>query len=285
MAYTYNKKTHRYEDEDGNEEEYEEVEKVIHIDEQEQEQEQEDYTQEAFTPSFNVAPEIVPEEAQVHIPTEEEKKSTLEKMYARLGVEAKKILTEEVEELSPETLGRVNKTSLMAARIFSSICMWGWSIFGIEYQIVAPTVEQSQKMIEPILRITARHAPIVGNISPDVDDVIEAGTAISDYALYAMAMMQQIREDKLANGGRYTGTFRSANGITTSENGLNGNSTRSNDYRGFTTVGNEPTQDTRYEQHTNPEDHLTENERYNRDMLSQLRARDMQSRARKSGRI
>src|SRR5215831_3116104 len=100
---------------------------------EEQEEQQEDYTQEAFTPSFTVAPEIVPDEAQVHVPTEEEKKSTLEKMYARLGVQAKKLLEEEVPDLTPEQLQSVNRTSLLAARIFTSICMWGWSIFGIEY--------------------------------------------------------------------------------------------------------------------------------------------------------
>lgn len=258
--------------------EYEEVEQEV--------EQEENYTPEAFTPVFNVAPEIAPPPTeQVHIPTEDEKKSTLEKMYARLGVKAKELVTEEVLPLTDEQLRYVSRTSLLAARIFTSIAMWGWSIFGVEYQIVAPTVQHSQKMIEPIFRIVARHTPVVGNISPDVDDIIEATTAISDYALYAMAMMQQIREDKLEHNGRYTGTFTSTDRFNTGEIRPSSNGSRSNDIRGFTTPSNEPTENSRDAEHTHPEDHLTDNERFNRDALSLLRARDFQARARKSGRV
>lgn len=244
-----------------------------------------DYTQEAFVPIFNVAAEEAPP-IQPGIPSEDEQKSTLEKMYAKLGLKAKEVLTEEVQPLTDEQLKYVNRTSLLAARIFSSICMWGWSIFGIEYQIVAPTVEHSQKMIEPVLRIAARHTPVVGNISPDVDDIIEAATAISDYALYAMAMMQQIREDKLANGGHYTGTYRYTTGSTSaSQNGFGGEPARSNDFRGYPPASNESDEASRATEYPDPSEHLTEYERQNRDALRQLSIRDFQARARKSGRV
>ena len=174
----------------------------------------------------------------------------------------------------------MNRSSLMAARIFSAIMMWGFSVFGWEYGQLAPTVDYSQRMIQPVFRIIARHSEFVGNISPDADDIIECATAMSDYALYAMATMQMIREDKQSHGGQYTG-----NRANESQARFNGNSTRSNDIRGFTSTRTEPTQDVRNEQYTDTQEHLTAEQQYNRDMLQQLSIRDFETRARRSGRL
>lgn len=247
--------------------------------------ENEAFTQEAFTPVFTIAPEVAPpqDSSNGHIPTTEEQAAAAESIYKKLGVKAKEILEAEPVELTPELAARVNRTSLMAARIFTSVCMWGWSIFGIEYQIVAPTVDHSQRMIEPILRITARHSKFIGNVSPDVDDLIEAGTAMSDYALYAISMMQQIREDKLANAnnGRYNGTIRT--GAYQAQ--FNGANSGPNDFRGPSPSSYEPSQDARNEQHTNTTGDLTADQQYNRDQLHTLSVRDMQYRAKRSGRL
>lgn len=254
------------------------TEDIIHI-----EQDEDEYTQEAFTPIFHVAPDEAPEQVQTPVPTADEQKSTVESVLKKLGVKAKEIAESEPIPLTPELEQRVNKTSLMAARIFSSVSMWGWSIFGIEYQIVAPDVAQSQKMIEPVMRIAARHSKFIGNVSPDVDDVVEAGTAMSDYALYAMATMQQIREDKLANNGRYTGTR--AYRPTTGEVGFNGNGSRPNDLFRPTATSDEPLENTGDAEYTNTQEHLSADQQYNRDMLRQLSIRDLESRVKRSGRL
>lgn len=260
----------------------------IHVDDSEQveqeenEQEQEGYTQEAFTPIFQVVQEEIPEQTQTHIPTQDEQKQTVEGIYKKLGVKAKEFIDSEPQEITPQINENIKRGSLMAARIFSAISMWGFSVFGVEYGQAAPTVDHSYRMIEPLLRITARHTPIVGKISPDVEDAIESATAMSDYALYAMNIMSQIREDKLANNGRYTGT---AYRPTTGETGFNGNGSRSNDIRGFTTHSNEPHEATRGEQHTDTQEHLTNEQQFNRDMLHQLSIRDFETRAKRSGRL
>jgi hypothetical protein len=264
----------------------EEVKEQREEDEQEEQEElrqQGFYTQEAFTPIFQVAPEEVPQEAQVHVPTEEEKKITLENMYKKLGVKAKEFIESPVLEITPEKEKLINRSSIMAARIFSAVMMWGFSVFGWEYGQVAPTVDHSQRMLEPIFRIIARHSEFVGTISPDADDVVECATAMSDYALYAMAMMQHIREDKAANNGRYTGT--SNHRVNEGQTRYNSNAPRSNDLRGPTSASQEPTQNARIREHPYSEEHLTTDQQYNRDMLRQLSIRDFETRSRRQGRI
>ena len=53
---------------------------------QEDSERPQEYTQEAIKPIFTIAQDEVPTSEQVHVPTEEEQKVTLEGIYKKLGV-------------------------------------------------------------------------------------------------------------------------------------------------------------------------------------------------------
>lgn len=238
---------------------------------------------EAFIPQFNIAPDDIPVTSQVHIPTDEEKQKTSENVLGRLGVKAREFASKPVEELTPEQTKTLGRVSLMAARIFSSVSMWAFSIFGFEYGSLAPTPEQSYRMIHPLAKIVTRHADFVGNISPDVDDIIDCLTAVSDYAIEAMAIMSEIREDKLRNNGRYTGRYNPPT-TNTGENRASFSTSGLDNIRENTTVANQRIENNGGTEPVNV-GNLTESERQHHAMLQQLSLRDFQARARRSGRV
>ena len=236
---------------------------------------QEDDIPEAFTPQFTVVPDDIPAEQQVHLPTEEEQKATLDSLYKKVGVKAKEFITSPPQEITPEKQQFVNTTTRLSARILSTVMSWGFSVFGWEYGLLAPTHEQAAKIIEPAMRIVARHSKIVGNVSPDIEDGIDCLTAISDYAVVCMQLMEEIREDKKANNGRYTG-----NNINARETRTSNSPPRSTPIRGYPTNGSQHTENGEATPAV-PTDNLTYYEQYNATMLSRLRERDFAYRARR----
>jgi len=257
------------------------VQKGKEEDEEEKEEEKEsllepdeEYTQDAFIPSFTVAPEEIPEYAQVKVPTPEQKQATLESLLKKTGVKAKEILHAEPIPMTPEMEKAANSGSLMGARLLSTVMMWGYSVIGLEYGILAPSVEQSHKMLYPIGRIVVRHVPMVGKISPDAEDAIEAFHAISEYANHTMIILTQIREEKAANNGRYRTFERQTGAISATP--------RHDDTVRHSTNSTNNAQDVGMAV-PEPIGNLTEAEQYNRAMLRTLSERDINHRVRRSG--
>jgi hypothetical protein len=257
--------------EDSQEEEYEKEDGYTKIDDEDEEE----YEPEAFIPSFTVAPDDIPIEQQTHLPTEEEKKSTIESLYAKLGISVKEALASPALPITAEKEQFVTDTSQLLAKIVSAVSMWLYSIPGIEYSMLAPDEQQADAIVRPLMRVVARHSKVVANVSPDYLDITSSIKAMSDYANHSMQLLMQIREIKL-HGGQYPTNEREANaGI--SSNGHN-------PIQGYSPIGEDanqsdgltPAVDTR---------NFTDDERRNYNALRVLASRDYAYRARRSGRL
>jgi hypothetical protein len=257
--------------EDNQEEENEKEDGYTKIDDEDEEE----YEPEAFIPSFTVAPDDIPLEQQTHLPTEEEKKSTLESLYEKLGISVKEALASPALPITAEKEQFVTDTSQLLAKIVSAVSMWLYSIPGIEYSMLAPDEQQADAIVRPLMRVVARHSKVVANVSPDYLDITSSIKAMSDYANHSMQLLMQIREIKL-HGGQYPTNEREASsGISSNgHNPIQGhppNGENASQIDGLT-----PAVDTR---------NFTDDERRNYDALRVLAARDYAYRARRSGRL
>jgi len=228
---------------------------------------------EAFIPNFTVAPEEIPP-ASNGLPTEEEQKSTLNNLYKKLGVKIDQLKNAPVEPMTPEKDKFVRSSSHMIALVLSSVMTWVFSVSGVEYGVLAPSEEEAERIVTPFMRIYARHSKLVSTISPDYEDAVEGLTAISGYISVSMQMLQIIREDKAKNDGR----------ISKAQVRPSFKSARQDDIRGYTATGNEHVENNGSTDAVDTSN-LTDEQRYNRDMLRQLTERDIQYRARRSGRF
>jgi hypothetical protein len=259
--------------ENSQEEKDEEEDSYTKIDDDDEEEE---YVPEAFIPSFTVAPDEIPIEQQTHLPTEEEKKSVLESLYAKLGISVKEALASPPQPITAEKEQFVTDTSQLLAKIVSAVSMWLYSIPGIEYSMLAPDEQQADAIVRPLMRVVARHSKVVANVSPDYLDLTSSIKAMSDYANHSMQLLMQIREIKLHGGQPYPTNPRETNAGFSS----NGH----NPVQGYSPNGENDSQidglappvDTR---------NFTDDERRNYESLRVLAARDYAYRARRSGRV
>lgn len=228
---------------------------------------------EAFIPSFTVAPEEIPPEVQ--IPGEEEQQKAIDSLYKKLGINVKKFIEQPVQEMTPEKDKFVRDSSHMIAILVSAVSMWGYSIVGgIEYGVLAPTEDQSDNIVRPIMNIIARHSKVVSHISPDYIDIGNSLKALSDYASYSMETLAMIREDK--RNGRQTTSREARPGVT---------ATRSNDVQGQDTAARYEYAQDNGATSSEYSRKLTDDERRNYESLQQLSKRDYEYRARRSGRL
>ena len=243
-----------------------------------QEQEIEEEEPEAFTPSFTVAPDEIPPEQTAaftpNIPSEEEQRGILEKLAGKLGADIKQAMQEPTQPLTPEKEKLVTSVGALGGNLMSAGVALGFSLFGPEYNALAPSPEEGTLIIEPLWRIYVRHSKIAGNLTPDMNDVILSMTALSGYIEVSIHMFNQIREDKRLNGQVTQSQVRPS--FATPRQAPIGEQ--------YTTTNSEYAQNSGV---TPPVDtsKLDDNQRHNYEALRVLSERDYNYRVRRSGRF
>lgn len=81
---------------------------------------------------------------------------------------------------------------------FMAVAAWLWGRIGPEYSVLAPDEKVAQKIVEPLLRIYARHADFLTDVNPDVADVGASMFALVGYVHVSLKLYQQIKQEKEA---------------------------------------------------------------------------------------
>lgn len=76
------------------------------------------------------------------------------------------------------------------------IAGWAWSRIGPEYRGLAPDDKTALRIIEPLMRIYARHAPMLPEANPDVADAGAALFALWGYLQVSLSLYQQIKQEQ-----------------------------------------------------------------------------------------
>lgn len=227
--------------------------------------------------NFSISAEKAPENS---IPEPEEKKPSLaDTVLTRIGIKQDK----NAPEVKPLPGGKLNKSqeefvetvSPLGASILIMVMGWIWAQVDADYRVLAPSQPSATAMVTPLLRIYARHNKTLIKASPDAVDWIMFINAFVLYAHSSLMMLSEInrmkREMQNDTNGNYeprpqenapndASAGRSHLSVTPNENvGSNGG-------------------------RSSAPDHLSERDRQQYESLALLRDRDMQSRARRSGR-
>lgn len=83
--------------------------------------------------------------------------------------------------------------TLSLAAIALATYMWGR--IGPEYGALAPDEKVSQRIVEPLLRVYARHASFLTDINPDIADIGASMFALVGYVHVSMGMYQHIKKE------------------------------------------------------------------------------------------
>jgi Homeodomain-like domain len=117
------------------------------------------------------------------------------------------------------------------------IAAWTWSHAGSEYIILAPDEDVAAQIVTPMLRIWARHAGALTNMSPDWADAGAATFALAGYVRTSWTLYQQIKWENSNNAQQRENDTNGARqysrgGLAQSENGASHFRDRSSDVRG-----------------------------------------------------
>ena len=248
----------------------------------EDEQEEEEIP-EAFIPSFTIAPEEIPPEYQ-SLPTQDQKKQTEQSIFDKLGYsQVKNFLAQPVQESTPEKDKFIRDSSHLAAIVLSACFMWGYSLVGgVEYGVLAPTEEEAEKIVRPIMNIVGRHSKIIGQISPDAVDIGNCFKAISDYANHSMEMLAMIREDKQFGRQGTAREYATERQARNYQQGVRSGVTSNDSRNGYSPISE---QDTTDDGDVLYRANLTDDERRNYEALQQLGKKDLEHRLRQAGRL
>lgn len=199
--------------------------------------------------------------------------------------------------LSEDKLKFVDGTSGLLSEVMVAIMVWIFTIPGAEYSVLAPGYAEARAIIEPLLRIYARHSKIVKEISPDYTDLGAAITALAGYVHVSYLLLDNIRKDKEEHGGQVKYQHQRPDYGTSGEySGETGGYTaESQAGPGYNDNGRTPvhepaevhTGDTQSRGYTAPKPpaDLTPEQQYAYARLQQLSQRDYENRARRSGRL
>lgn len=242
---------------------------------------------EAFIPDFNIAPDDIPPDMQVpsSVPTQEEQQSTLQQLYAKLGLnKAKEFIEQPTLPMTPDKELFVQDSSQLVANLLSSVSTWIFVLVaGIEYQSLAPTPKEAEDMARPVMNIVARHSRTVAKVSPDWVDISHFGKAFSDYSANMWEALREIqrqkREGGAGNNGRYTTNTR------TGQNGTSSTTTGPDDTRGYATAPDNQEYSPNDGIESIPTGDLDEHQRFNFEQLRNLSKKDYEHRARRAGRL
>lgn len=77
-----------------------------------------------------------------------------------------------------------------------AIAGWMWSHQGADYVLLAPDEEVATRIVTPLLRVYARHASFLTDISPDMADVGASLLALVGYVHVSLGLYQQIKQEE-----------------------------------------------------------------------------------------
>jgi hypothetical protein len=77
-----------------------------------------------------------------------------------------------------------------------ALSAWIWGHMGDEYRVLAPSEEVARQIIEPLVRIYARHTPAIGEINPDYADGLSSLVALVGYVHISLELYQHIKRQK-----------------------------------------------------------------------------------------
>ena len=240
------------------------------------------------------------EHTEIPAPTAEElERQEEEQIWQRLVNKAKVRVKEEVskpvQELTPERQKTVKVFSSLVAHLGSSALVFVYTIPGAEYGCLAPNADELFRIIEPLLRIYARHSKVIQNISPDAADVTESLTALGAYMEVSIMLFRQIQQEKkqygAANIYQRPGTGSDvADELTGSgqanyeETPVSNETPRPDNIRRYPRPDNVSSQNGAITNAESGRD-LTADQQFQRDRLLELTNKDVEHRLRRSGRL
>lgn len=77
-----------------------------------------------------------------------------------------------------------------------SIAAYLWGRIGPEYAALAPDENVARQIVEPLLRVYARHANFLVDVNPDVADIGASVLALVGYINVSLSLYQQIKLDQ-----------------------------------------------------------------------------------------
>lgn len=99
-------------------------------------------------------------------------------------------------KLDPKQQRFVDALAPTLALAAMSIAAWMWGRIGPEYAVLAPDENVARNIVEPLLRIYARHANFLIDIDPDVADAGASVFALVGYVNVSLSLYQQIKQDQ-----------------------------------------------------------------------------------------
>lgn len=90
----------------------------------------------------------------------------------------------------------VNAVSPTLALGFMTVAAWMWGRIDPEYGVLAPDENVAMQIVEPLLRIYARHSEFLADINPDVADVGASMFALVGYINVSLKLYQQIKQER-----------------------------------------------------------------------------------------
>jgi hypothetical protein len=188
-------------------------------------------------------------------------------------------------KLDPKRQAFVDNITPTLTLAFIAVATAMWQRIGPEYKQLAPDETVANRIVEPLIRVYARHAVFLTEINPDVADIGASVFALAGYIYASLALYQKIKEDKEAyeqaqSPGPYNRDYRNpAATENTANNPVNGyadvSRTSQGDVRGHSQNGGDA--------HDISRTRLAPKEQAQFEALSRLAELDYQSRLRRSG--
>ena len=180
----------------------------------------------------------------------------------------------------------VDSMTPLAGLGFITVAGIVWYRIGPEYKMLAPDEPTAQRIVEPLLRIYARHASFLAEVNPDWADAGASLFALVGYVHVSLSLYQKIKEEKEAfdeqNGPGAYRAYRTGAATAGTENGNGHQNGRYADVQGAS-QGHVGANSQNGRTATLDRGALTDKEQRQFEALSQLAQRDFESRARRSG--
>lgn len=101
-------------------------------------------------------------------------------------------------KLDPKRQAFVDNITPTLTLAFVAVAGAMWQRIGNEYKQLAPDETVATRIVEPLVRVYARHAVFLTEINPDIADVGASVFALAGYVYASLALYQKIKEDKEA---------------------------------------------------------------------------------------
>ena len=190
-------------------------------------------------------------------------------------------------KLDPKRQQFVDSITPIAGLGFITVAGIVWYRIGPEYKMLAPDEPTAQRIVEPLLRIYARHASFLAEVNPDVADVGASLVALVGYVHVSLSLYQKIKEEQQAfdeqNGAGAYRAYRTGASVVGGENGAGHQNGRYADVSRASENHAGPAGQNGGHTGANGGGTLSPKEQRQFEALSLLAQRDYESRARRSG--